>query len=111
LGSALVVRFSRASWPGRGFGLPVLGLVAFVVTYHLAGVALEAKRRGFESRRQQALLEAVRHGIAVMSRAGSATQMLEALAESGPYEARRIFPRGRCGGRLPARRGRLRRGA
>ncbi|HXM70300.1 MAG TPA: type II secretion system F family protein [Thermoanaerobaculia bacterium] len=26
-----------------------------------------------------------------MSRAGSATQMLEALAESGPYEARRIF--------------------
>src|ERR1700737_4652867 len=72
-------------------GLPVLGLVAFVITYHLAGVALEAKRRGFESRRQQALLEAVRHGIAVMSRAGSATQMLEALAESGPYEARRIF--------------------
>src|SRR5487761_510216 len=86
-GGALLAGLVAWAW----FGLPVLGLVAFVVTYHLAGVALEAKRRGFESRRQQALLEAVRHGIAVMSRAGSATQMLEALAESGPYEARRIF--------------------
>jgi len=81
-GGALLAGLVAWAW----FGLPVLGLVAFVVTYHLAGVALEAKRRGFESRRQQALLEAVRHGIAVMSRAGSATQMLEALAESGPYE-------------------------
>ena len=86
-GGALLAGVVAWAW----FGLPVLGLVAFVITYHLAGVALEAKRRGFESRRQEALLEAVRHGIAVMSRAGSATQMLEALAESGPYEARRIF--------------------
>src|ERR1700674_4183275 len=86
-GGALLAGVVAWAW----FGLPVLGLVAFVITYRLAGVALEAKRRGFESRRQQALLEAVRHGIAVMSRAGSATQMLEALAESGPYEARRIF--------------------
>src|SRR6202049_2616242 len=76
-GGALLAGVVAWAW----FGLPVLGLVAFVVTYHLAGVALEAKRRGFESRRQQALLEAVRHGIAVMSRAGSATQMWEWLAE------------------------------
>ncbi len=73
------------------FALPVLGVVAFAVVYHLAGVALEARRRQFESKRQKALLEAVRHGIAVMSRAGSATQMLEALATSGPYGTRRIF--------------------
>src|ERR1035437_7932146 len=100
-GGALLAGLVAWAW----FGLPVLGLVAFVVTYHLAGVALEAKRRGFESRRQQALLEAVRHGIAVMSRAGSATQMLEALAESGPYEARRIFREDVAAGGGPARGG------
>ena len=86
-GGALLAGLVAWAW----FRLPVLGLVAFVVTYHLAGVALEVRRRRVESRRQQALLEAVRHGIAVMSRAGNATQMLEALAENGPYEARRIF--------------------
>lgn len=73
------------------FGLPVLGLIGFLVTYHLLGVALEVRRRQFEARRQAALLEAVRHGIAVMSRAGSATQMLEALAEGGPHEVRPVF--------------------
>ena len=91
----IVVRFAIALLAGLvawvWFGLPVLGAVAFVVTYHLAGVALEARRRRFESKRQKALLEAVRHGIAVMSRAGSATQMMEALATSGPYDARQIF--------------------
>src|SRR6266851_9796041 len=29
------------------FALPVLGVVAFAVVYHLAGVALEARRRQF----------------------------------------------------------------
>lgn len=73
------------------FRLPVLGLIAFLVVYHLIGTGLEFRRRGFEARRQEALLEAVRHGIAVMSRAGNATSMLEALADGGPSEVRPIF--------------------
>ena len=73
------------------FRLPVLGLIAFLVVYHLIGTALEFRRRGYESRRQEALLEAVRHGIAVMSRAGNATSMLEALADGGPFEVRPLF--------------------
>ena len=73
------------------FGLPVLGLIAFLVVYHLIGTALEFRRRGFEARHQEALLEAVRHGIAVMSRAGNATSMLEALADGGPFEVRPLF--------------------
>lgn len=73
------------------FGFPVLGLIGFVVVYHLLGVALEVRRRRAEARRQEALLEAIGYGVAVMSRAGNATQMLEALAESGPWQAREIF--------------------
>ena len=76
---------------GLWFGLPILGFVAFLVSHHLAGVALEVRRRRFESRRQEALLESVRHGIAVMSRSGSATQMIEALAAGGPSDVRAIF--------------------
>ena len=73
------------------FRLPVLGLIAFLVVYHLVGTGLEFRRRGFEARRQEALLDAARHGIAVMSRSGNATSMLEAVAEGGPYEVRHLF--------------------
>ena len=73
------------------FRLPVLGVIAFLVVYYLMGTGLEFRRRSFESRRQEALLEAVRHGIAVMSRAGNATSMLEALADGGPFEVRPLF--------------------
>lgn len=76
---------------GLWFGLPILGLIAFLVSYHLAGVGLEVRRRRFESRRQEALLESVRHGVAVMSRSGNATQMIEALAAGGPSDVRAIF--------------------
>ena len=73
------------------FRLPVLGAIAFLVVYYLMGTGLEFRRRRFESRRQEALLEAVRHGIAVMSRAGNATAMLEAIADGGPFEVRPLF--------------------
>jgi tight adherence protein B len=73
------------------FRLPVLSVIAFLVLYYLMGTGLEFRRRRFEARRQEALLEAVRHGIAVMSRAGNATSMLEALADGGPFETRPLF--------------------
>src|SRR5258708_2826225 len=56
---------------------PVLGLIAFLLLHPLIGTALEFRRRVFEARHQEALLEAVRHGIAVMSRPGNATPILE----------------------------------
>jgi tight adherence protein B len=73
------------------FGLVVLGLVAALAAYHLAGLGLEARRRQAETRRQRALLDAMRFGVSVMSRAGGALQMLHALAQSGPVEAQPIF--------------------
>ena len=73
------------------FGLLVLGLLTALVVYHLLGMALEVRRRRFEARRQSALLEGIRYGAAVMARSGNAGQMIEALAGSGPFEARRIF--------------------
>src|SRR5258708_17927397 len=62
-----------------------------VVGYPLIGTGLAFRRHGFEARHQEALLEAVRHGIAVMSRSGNATAMLEALADGGPFEVRPLF--------------------
>jgi len=73
------------------FGLVVLGLVAVLAVYHLAGLALEARRRQVETRRQRALLDAMRFGVSVMSRAGGALQMLRALSETGPIEAQPVF--------------------
>ncbi len=73
------------------FGLVVVAGVAALAAYHLAGVALEARRRQVEERRQRALLDAIRFGISVMSRSGSATQMLKGLASTGPFESRPIF--------------------
>ena len=87
LGVALFAGLVAWFW----FGFPVLGLIGFAVVYHLLGVGLEVRRRRAEARRQEAVLEAIRYGVAVMSRAGNATQMLEALAESGPWQAREIF--------------------
>jgi len=86
---ALALAAAAIAW--EWFSLPVLALIAFLVVYHLIGTGLEFRRRGFEARRQEALLEAVRHGIAVMSRSGNATSMLEALADGGPYEVRPLF--------------------
>jgi tight adherence protein B len=73
------------------FGLVVLGLVAALAAYHLVGLALEARRRQAESTRQRALLDAMRFGVSVMSRAGGALQMLQALSQNGPIEAQPIF--------------------
>jgi tight adherence protein B len=87
LGLAAVAAAIAWAW----FRLPVLGVIAFLVVYYLMGTGLEFRRRRFESQRQDALLEAVRHGIAVMSRAGNATSMLEALADGGPSEVRPLF--------------------
>ena len=73
------------------FGLVVLGAVAALAAYHLIGLALEARRRQVAARRQRALLDAVRFGVSVMSRAGGALQMLQTLSRSGPMEAQPIF--------------------
>jgi tight adherence protein B len=73
------------------FGLPVLALVAALAAYHLLGWALESRRRQAEMARQRALLDALRFGIAVMTIAGGAVQMLQALASSGPAAAQPIF--------------------
>ena len=85
----LAIAAGAVAW--AWFRLPVLGLIALLVVYHLVGTGLEFRRRGFEARRQEALLDAARHGIAVMSRSGNATSMLEALAEGGPFEVRPLF--------------------
>ncbi len=87
----VTVAVAAATVAWMWFRLPVLGLIAFLVVYHLIGTVLEFRRRGYESRRQKALLDAVRHGMAVMSRAGNATSMLEALADGGPFEVRPLF--------------------
>ena len=73
------------------FHLAVLAAVAFLAVYHLGGLLLERRRRSAEERRQRALLDALAYGASVMSRAGSATQMIESLAVSGPLHARRLF--------------------
>lgn len=91
----IVARWSLAAVAGLiaylVFGLVVLGLVAALATYHVVGLALEARRRQAEARRQRALLDAMRFGVSVMSRAGGALQMLQALSQSGPIEAQPIF--------------------
>jgi tight adherence protein B len=86
---ALAATLGVLAW--AWFGLLVLGLLSGLVVYHLLGMALEVRRRRSEARRQSALLEAIRYGAAVMARSGNAGQMVEALAHSGPFEARRIF--------------------
>jgi tight adherence protein B len=73
------------------FGVLVLGLVACLACYHLLGLAMEHRRRSRQLERQQALLEAIRYGAAVMARGGNASDMLRALAQSGPVLARPIF--------------------
>src|SRR5262249_4775340 len=72
----IVARWCLAAVAGlvayTGFGLVVLGLVAALAAYHLAGLGLEARRRQAEASRQRALLEAMRFGVSVMSRSGGA---------------------------------------
>ncbi len=75
------------------FRVLVLGLLGVLVTYHLLGLGLEAVRRRALAARQRALLESIRYGAAVMSRGGSATDMLKALSKTGPYQAREVFVR------------------
>src|ERR1700730_5612506 len=87
IGLSLVLGALALAW----FGLAVVGLLCGLVVYHVLGMALDARRRRAEARRQAALLEAIRYGAAVMARSGNAGQMMEALAESGPFQARRIF--------------------
>ncbi len=73
------------------FGVLVLALVGCLATYHLLGLGLERRRRRRQLERQQALLEAIRYGASVMARGGNATDMVTALAQSGPRLARSIF--------------------
>lgn len=73
------------------FGVLVLGLVGCLACYHLIGLVLEHQRRRRQLERQQALLEAVRYGAAIMARGGNASDMLRALVKSGPPLARPIF--------------------
>ncbi len=73
------------------FGVLVLALVGGIATYHLLGLGLERRRRRRQLERQQALLEAVRYGASVMARGGNASDMVTALAQSGPRLARSIF--------------------
>jgi Flp pilus assembly protein TadB len=73
------------------FHLWVLAALILLAAYQLAGWGIEQRRRRVQLARHRALLEAVRYGAAVMSRAGNAPQMLTALADHGPWEARRLF--------------------
>src|SRR5437762_667453 len=57
----------------------------------LAALALAGAAVCLLARRHAALLEGLRYGAAVMARSGNASQMIEALAASGPFEARRVF--------------------
>ena len=66
------------------FHLWVLAGLSILACYYLAGLALEFRRR-------RALLDAIRYGAAVMSRAGNLLQMLTALADHGPWQVRRLF--------------------
>lgn len=90
-----LIRIGSAALAGvlayAAFGVFVLAAVAFLAVYHLIGLALEARRRRAQLERERALLEAIRYGAAVMARGGNATDMLKALAGSGPYQARAIF--------------------
>lgn len=73
------------------FQLWLLAGLSVLVSYYLIGSALEVRRRKVQLARHRALLDAVRYGTAVMSRAGNLLQMLTALAEHGPWQVRRIF--------------------
>src|SRR5713226_8308547 len=75
------------------FHLWVLAGLGILACYYLAGLALEFRRRRVQLARQRALLDAIRYGAAVMSRAGNVLQMLSALADHGPWQARRPFMR------------------
>jgi Flp pilus assembly protein TadB len=87
LGAALVAGAAAFAL----FRLWILAGLTVLAVYQLAGGALERRRRRMQLVRHRALLEAVRYGAAVMSRAGNAVQMLAALADHGPWEARRLF--------------------
>ncbi len=73
------------------FHLWVLAGLTLLASYHLTAWALEIRRRRVQVDRHRALLDAVRYGAAVMSRAGNVSQMLAALAEHGPWQVRRLF--------------------
>ncbi|MHB8507389.1 MAG: type II secretion system F family protein [Candidatus Dormibacteria bacterium] len=73
------------------FRIPILGLLAALAIHHLMGLVLELRRRGAVAHRQAALLDALRYGAAMMARAGNALQMVNSLADTGPFEARRVF--------------------
>ncbi len=75
------------------FHLWVVAALTLIAAYHLIGWGLELRRRRVQERRHRALLDAVRYGAAVMSRAGNASQMLAALAQHGPWPVRRLFVR------------------
>lgn len=73
------------------FHLWVLAGLSLFACYYLAGQALETRRRRVQLASHRALLDAVRYGAAVMSRAGNLLQMLTALADHGPSQVRRLF--------------------
>src|SRR5438105_11507963 len=62
IAARVTVAVAAATVAWRGFRLPVLGLLAFLVVYHLIGPALGFRRGGYESRGQDGLLHALGHG-------------------------------------------------
>lgn len=68
-----------------------LAPITALAVHHLFGLVLERRRRQAQERRQYALLDAMRYGIAVMARSGNASQMVRALAEAGPSRTRELF--------------------
>jgi len=89
LGAALMAALA-AFWL---FHLWVLAGLALFASYELVGWGLELQRRRMQLARHRALLDTIRYGAAVMSRAGNVLQMLSALADHGPWQARRTFGR------------------
>ncbi len=73
------------------FHLWVLAGLSLFACYHLAGSGLEVRRRQVQLGRHRALLDAIRYGAALMSRAGNLLEMLTALADHGPWQVRRLF--------------------
>jgi Flp pilus assembly protein TadB len=87
IGAAVIV--AAIGW--LFFGIPVLGGLGALATYHAGGLLLELRRRRAEQARQSALLDAIRFGAHIMGRAGNALQMVQSLSSGGPALSRPIF--------------------
>src|SRR5262249_61681493 len=69
------------------FGVLVLGVVASLACYHLLGLAMEHRRRSRQLERQQALLDSIRYGAAVVGRGGHRNGRVGGGPPTGPARA------------------------